>query len=502
MGSLLERNPSLWVATSDRKKFVSVPTGSRFDVVVVGAGIAGLTTARLLSADGASVAVLEAGEVATGATGYTSAKVSALQRTTLGDLRGQHGQERVAAYAAANAATVETVAGLVEDDGIDCDFERAAACTYATDRDAVADIEKEHETATAAGLNTRLDASTELPFDVAAAVWLDNQAQFHPRRYCLGVADAVVAAGSVVAERARVLEVGKEPDGCKVITDEGTVHADQVVVASHLPFMHAGGFFARAHAYRSYALAARVRGERLRGMYISSKAPTRSARSTADGWTVLGGEGHKVGHDDDTRQRYEALENWARASFDIEQIDYRWSAQDYETVDGMPYVGHLTSGGSRVWVATGFRKWGMTNGTAAAMILADLISGRPNPWAEAFDSTRLAPRASLKSLVTENVEVGKRLVGDRLRTWRPSPAKGLEPGEGGVVELNGETVAAFRDDAGALHAVSADCTHLGCRLAFNTAERSWDCPCHGSRFGLDGRVLQGPAVKDLSVKGT
>jgi len=237
-------------------------------------------------------------------------------------------------------------------------------------------------------------------------------------------------------------------------------------------------------------------------MYISSASPTRSVRSTPDGWTIVGGEGHKVGQDDDTRERYEALERWAARTFDVEQIGYRWSAQDYETVDGAPYIGRLTSDHARIWVATGFRKWGMSNGTVAAMIISDLIAGRDNPWAEAFDSTRLAPGASIKRLVTENLDVGKRFVADRIRAWRPQPVDELEVGRGAIVELGGSAVAAYRDDRGDLHAVAATCTHLGCRVTFNTAERSWDCPCHGSRFDVDGHVLEGPAVEDLAPKET
>jgi glycine/D-amino acid oxidase-like deaminating enzyme/nitrite reductase/ring-hydroxylating ferredoxin subunit len=501
MGSLHELNPSLWVATTADSPTVpeSVPERG-FDVVVVGAGIAGLTTGRLLAAEGRAVAVVEAGALASGATGYTTAKLTALQATTISEIASHLGVERAAAYATANAAAVERVAELVADDEIDCDFVRAPACTYASRASDVEAVEAEHAAATAAGLPTRLGPVTELPFEVAAAVWLDDQAQFHPRRYCLGLAAAAVRDGASVFEHTRALDVAERDGGCVVTTDRGELTADQVVVASHLPFLRAGAFFARAHPSRSYALAARVAGERVQGMYISAGAPTRSIRSTADGWTILGGEGHKVGHDEDTRRRYDALEDWARRTFAVEEIGYRWSAQDYATVDGMPYVGHVSSRHRRVWVATGFRKWGMTNGTVAALILADRIAGRDNPWAHAYDSTRLQPGASIANLVRANLDVGKRLIGDRLRTRHPQPADQLEAGEGAVAELAGDTVAAYRDDAGELHAVAADCTHLGCRLTFNTAERSWDCPCHGSRFDVDGRVIQGPAVTNLADK--
>ena len=467
MGTLHETNPSLWIATTvDEQAASSLPTlPPRVDVAVIGGGIAGLTTARLLAAEGASVAVIEAGPLCAGATGYTTAKVTALQRVTASEIRGRLGDERAAAYVAANAAAVERVAQLVSADAIDCDFERATACTYTETDDHIEDVQAEYEALRAAGLNPRLDATTEKPLDGKAAVWLDDQAQFHPRRYCIGLARAIAVSGGALVEKTRATEVDDAADGVTVTTSRGDVRADHVVIATHLPFPSAGGYFARAAAYRSYAMAVRAKPQPA-AMYISVEEPTRSLRRTADGWTIVGGEGHKVGHDEDSRQYYDALEGWAGERYGDVEVGYRWSAQDYETVDGMPYIGRLSNDSARIWTATGFRKWGMTNGTVAAMILSDLISGRENEWAEAFDSTRLAPGASIKSLVTENLDVGKRFVADRLRALGRSERP-------------------------------PRCTHFGCLLNFNVAERTWDCPCHGSRFDIDGNVIEGPAVKDL-----
>jgi Rieske Fe-S protein len=237
-------------------------------------------------------------------------------------------------------------------------------------------------------------------------------------------------------------------------------------------------------------------------MYLSVDTPSRSVRSARMGGeevVILGGEGHKVGQDADTRERYAALESWARANFAVRSVDYRWSAQDYVPADHVPFVGPVAPGSERVLVATGFKKWGMSNGSAAGAMLADRIAGRDNPFAPFFDSTRLNPRQSVKELVKENADVVKRFVGDRLRTETRSVAD-LGPGQAAVVVEGAERVAAYRDEDGTLHAVSPVCTHMGCTVTWNTAETTWDCPCHGSRFSCDGAVVQGPAVTDLEPR--
>jgi glycine/D-amino acid oxidase-like deaminating enzyme/nitrite reductase/ring-hydroxylating ferredoxin subunit len=500
VGSTSERNPSLWVSTSDATAFAPLESDRAADVVVVGAGITGLTAARLLAAAGASVVVIDAGPLCAGATGYTTAKVTALHGLVYRELIARHGIERATAYAAANHAAIADVAAFVADDGIECDFTRASAYTYTEQAAHRGDIEAEVEAARRCGLDADATSETELPFPVDRAVVLHDQAHFHPRRYCIGLAHAVTQAGSAVHERTRALHVENAADGCTVRTDRGTLRADHVVLATHLPFPHDGAFFARAHPYRSYAIAVQPGAGALRGMYLSAETPTRSVRPTANGWLIVGGEGHKTGHDPHTMQRYEALESWARQRFAVETVGFRWSAQDYKTVDGFPYVGRIEARKSRVLVATGFRKWGMTNGTAAARIIADTIAGRDNPWAKAFDATRVAPNASAKRLAQENIAVGWRFVADRLKALRPRRADDLQVGEGAVVHLDGDKVAAMRDDDGTLRAVSAKCTHLGCVVAFNEAERTWDCPCHGSRFDADGHVIEGPAVDDLAPR--
>jgi glycine/D-amino acid oxidase-like deaminating enzyme/nitrite reductase/ring-hydroxylating ferredoxin subunit len=507
MGTVHEANPSLWVGTTAETAYPRLPGDVEVDVVVVGAGITGLTLAALLKAEGRRVAVIEAGRIAAGTTGYTTAKVTVLHGLVFDDLSQAFGVDAAQHYADANLAGMAALADLTVRHRIDCQLERQAAYTYTTDPAMVDKIRAEVDVARQVGLPASFTTDTDLPYPVEGAIRVDDQAQFHPRRFCLGLAEAIDGDGSAVYERTRALSVdegGDEGGGrpCTVETDSGTVHADFVVQATHLPFSDTGGFFARAHPVRSYVLSAHLGGPVPQGMYLSIDTPSRSvrpARIDGDDVVIVGGESHKVGQDPDTRDRYAALEDWARRHFAIRSVDYRWSAQDYVPVDHVPFVGPVSPGSERILVATGFKKWGMSNGAGAAVMLADRIAGRDNPSAALFDTNRLNPRQSIKELVTENANVVKRFVGDRLRTETRSIAD-LAPGEAAVLVEGTERVAAYRDPAGVVHAVSPVCTHLGCTVAWNTAETTWDCPCHGSRFTCDGRVIQGPAVKDLEPR--
>ncbi|HUR49545.1 MAG TPA: FAD-dependent oxidoreductase [Acidimicrobiales bacterium] len=503
MGSLNEKNPSLWVDTCRPENPSNVLTGDlKADVVVIGGGITGLVTAALLADEGSDVAVVEAGRLASGVTGYTTAKVTVLHGMKYAHLEETHGADAARAYAEANSAGLTTIDDLILRYEIDCEWEPASAFTYTTKSSEVDKIADEAAAAQRAGLAAVTTAETELPFEVAAAVRLDEQAQFHPRKFCLGLASALEERGVRIFEDSRVLDVDdKSP--CKVQCASGTIEAEWVILATHLPFLDRGLFFAKAYPERSYALAWKRAAETggLRGMYLSSDQPTRSLRSSADGHLIMGGESHKVGTEPDTPGRYDAIESWARENFGPGEVTHKWSAQDPISVDGMPYVGRQLPG-SNVLVATAFAKWGMTNGAASARILTDLISGRDNPWAESFDATRIGGAITSSTFYKENFDaVGRHLIGDRLKTLKPPSADTLQPGEGGICPWKGEKVAAYRDESGEIHAVSPVCTHVGCLVAFNPAETTWDCPCHGSRYTVEGEVIEGPALRNLEPKG-
>jgi glycine/D-amino acid oxidase-like deaminating enzyme/nitrite reductase/ring-hydroxylating ferredoxin subunit len=481
---------------------VSAPSAWRdditVDVAVVGGGIAGLTTALLLKRVGGRVAVIEAGRVGHGVTGCNTAKVTALQGTVYSTISRHHGEDAAAVYAQASLAAVERVATVAREEAIECDLHRRDAFTYAASEDQRADVEAEAAAAGAAGLPAELTDAVDLPFGVAGAVRLSRQIEFHPVRYARGLAAAIAGDGSLVVEGVRALGV-EEGAPCRLRTTAGTVTADRVVVATHYPFLDRALFFARLEVQRSYCIAARVRGALPRGMSISAGSPTRSVRSYGD-VLIVGGEGHATGSTDAQVKRFDRLEAFAREHWDVEAVTHRWSAQDPIPYDHLPLVGPYRPGSSRLHVATGFMKWGLTGGTLAGEILADLLAGRENPWAARFDPNRLSLRSAPR-LAQLNAKVGAHFVGDRLRPATTGSASAVPPGEARVVRdgLVGRK-GVYRDEQGALHAVSLRCTHLGCLLRFNAAERSWDCPCHGSRFGVDGEVLEGPAVHPLDSR--
>jgi Rieske Fe-S protein len=339
-----------------------------------------------------------------------------------------------------------------------------------------------------------LTDDVDLPYPLAGAVRLDEQVEFQPVRYVRGLADAVENEGAVIFEDTVVLGVDHGAP-CRVHTQAATITADHVVDAAHYPLLDRGLFFARLEPKRSYCVAARVRGDLPQGMSISAGSPTRSIRSYGD-LLVVGGEGHPTGSAKANPERFAALEDFAREHWDVAEITHRWSAQDPVPYDHLPVVGRYGPGASRIHVASGFMKWGLSGATFAAILISDLIAGRENPWAATFDPTRLNLR-SLPTMARINGKVAIDFVGDRVTPSHEGDPEAVPPGEARVVRDGLGKKGVYRDESGTLHAVSLRCTHLGCLLRFNSAERSWDCPCHGSRFDVDGRVLEGPATRPL-----
>ncbi len=464
-------------------------TGSHtFDVAVVGGGITGLTTALLLKRRGLSVVVLEADRVASGVSGNNTAKVTALQSTVYSQIRRAHGLAAATDYATASVSAVAQVADLVKLEGISCDLRRAPAVTYAYTESEVGAVDHELITARQVGLPVRASADVDLPFEVHAAIRLDDQIALHPVKYLLGLASAVDGEGSLICEHSRVLDVS----GTRVSTADGRVDAGQVVIATHFPTLDRGLFFARMELTRAYCIAARV-SEVPEALAISTGSPSWSI-AAHDDKLILAGQSHPTGRQ--TVEPFRRLEDFARKHWQVSEVTHRWSAQDPTSYDHLPMIGPYTPGSSTLFTATGYMKWGLTSGTFAASLLADLITGKPNDLADRFSPHRLSLK-SLPDLVKKNAEVAAQLVGDRVLPADATSSENLPPDQAHVIRDGLGKTGVYRDPEGHLHAVSMRCTHLGCLVRFNAAERSWDCPCHGSRFDVDGQILEGPATKPL-----
>lgn len=494
-------NPSYWVETTPATSYPRLEEGISVDVAVIGGGITGITAATLLRREGKTVALLESKRIVRGATGYTTAKVTAGHGVVYSALEASFGAGGARIYADSNQAAVERIAQFVEEGSIDCDFERKANYVYAGSTQEVAELKAELEAQKRAGLSVEFVDETPLPYWVAAAIRLENQAQFHPRKYLLALSATIPGDGSHVFEETMATNV-KGGDPCVVETNRGVVRAKDVIVATHLPFEDGGLFFLKAHPHRSYAVAAPLdEADAPDGMFINSGTPTRSVRTIPDGERLLiqvGGQGHKPGEEEDTPGRYQALEDflqehWPQAG----PVEYRWSTQDYMSVDRVPYIGRLRRTSKHVYAATGYSKWGMTSGTLAGVLLTDRILGRENPWADFYDAKRIKPKASFKRFLSGNAGAGLHFVADRLKPAEKNDLEKLAVGEGAIVRVRGRKRAAYRDDAGSLHLLSPVCGHLYCHVAWNAAERSWDCPCHGSRYSGEGTVIQGPTVRPL-----
>lgn len=477
-------------------------SGVDVDVVVLGAGIAGITTAYLLRRAGRTVALIEADDrLATGVTGHTTAKVTSQHATIYATLTRSFGPDTARAYGAGQQWAIDWIASEAAVLGAEADLSRRDGYVYAEREASVARLRAEAEAALEAGLPASFVAATELPFPVAGAVRFTGQAQFHPRRWLLALAATIPGDGSHVIAGTRATGL-TEGDPCVVDTTRGPVRGRHVVVATHYPIFDRGLFFARLEPRRDLVVAGPADpGAVPAGMYLSAE-DRHSIRTTplGDGRVLLivGGEPHGVGARASVARHYDALHTWARQRFPVREYPYRWLAHDLTTVDALPYVGRFHPRARRVWVATGFGHWGMTNGTLAGLVLRDLITGEENPLAGILDPVRRTVRQSAARFVGANAHVAARLIGDRVEAAVTRPGTdSIRAGHGRVVAAGTRAVAAYRDDDGTLHCRSARCTHLGCLVVFNDAERTWDCPCHASRFATDGRVLAGPAVRPL-----
>ncbi|HEX3028337.1 MAG TPA: FAD-dependent oxidoreductase [Clostridia bacterium] len=492
---------SFWMASTPGTDYPILDKDIKVDIAIIGGGFVGISTAYMLIGEGVKIAIIEADRILQGTTGHTTAKVTSQHGLIYNKIKSKMSEEFAKQYADANENAIRTIEKIIKENNIECDFTPQSAYDF-TYRDGYTDeMGEEVKVASSLGIQATYLEEIPLPFKIKGAVRFDNQAQFHPRKYLLPLAEKISKQGCQIYEQSRVINI--EEDGSYIlITDKGKkVTAEKVILASHYPcYNKAGLYFARIWPDRSYALGVRVKEKYPGGMYITAEEPARSLRSQSsdDGeLIIIGGEHHKTGQGEDTIKHYHALVDYSVENFTVEDIPFRWSTQDCMTLDDIPYVGRFTSDTPNMYIATGFGKWGMTNSTASSLILRDLIIDGRSPWQEVYNPSRQTVAASAKTFVVENLNVAKELIKGKTEQLPVDPD--IREDEGKVIEAEGQRAGAYRDKQGTLHVVNTTCTHMGCELMWNSAEKSWDCPCHGSRFSYEGDIVEGPAVKPLDI---
>lgn len=496
--SLKNLPKSYWLDSTPSTNYSNLNEDIDVDLVIIGGGLAGINSAYLLQKEGLKTAILEAEGICQGATAYTTAKITSQHGLIYDKIQRKFGKELAGLYAEANESAIKMYRDIIEDNKIDCDFISQSAFVFTQEDKYKQKIEDEIKASSDLGIDAFY--TDEIPFsiNIKGAIGFNNQAQFHPRKYLLALAN-IIQDNVQIYENTRAVDI-EEDNGYIITTEQGKkVRAKKVLIASHYPFYNKKGmYFAKIFPKRSYIVGIKAEEKYPGGMYINAEKPTRSLRhqDTQDGELILVVGGYpNVGKKEDTNKNYEALIDFANNTFTVKDIPYRWSTQDYITLDEIPYIGHFTSDTPNMYIATGFQKWGMTNSMVSAFIIRDLIIDGESPWQEVYNPSRKNIIASAKNFIVENLNVANQLIGGKTS---PLPEDiSLRPGEAKIVKVDKERIGAYRDEEGILHFVNTTCTHMGCELNWNSAERSWDCPCHGSRFDMDGEIIQGPAVEPL-----
>lgn len=482
----------------DAGHFPSLDQDLHVDVAILGAGITGLTAARWLKEAGQRVAVVEALEVGAGTSGFTSGHLDATTDEPLSRMIFNFGEEPARQVISASREAIGQIESWCRQFG-DCEFERIPSFQFTESSGGIDALRNQAAAARRLGLRASLVQHVPLPFPCASAVRIEQQGRFHSLRYLRHLAREVHGGGSWVFENT---SASPPEDGttCTVETSGGKLTAKAVFVATHSPFLGISSLEFRVHPYQSYVIGAYVDDPVPDFLFWDDEDPYHYIRlaSPADPSLVLiGGEDHKTGQGDDERKRYEALEEYAQRRFAVRTIDYRWSAQHYHSADGLPLIGRMP-GCENTYVATGFAGTGLTLGTAAGKLVAELILGRPNPLADVLSPGRLTPLASASDIVSENLNAARHFFGDRFSSASLHSVKEVAPGKGAIVAWDGKQAAVYCDPAGRVYAFSPICTHAGCVVHWNDAERTWDCPCHGGRYTAEGMRFCGPPPRDLA----
>lgn len=491
-------NESLWIEGTKSKRYDKLNEHIEIDCTIIGAGIAGITTAYLLLKKGVKVAVVDADAIGGGCSGRNTGKVSSQHNIVYSKIKKSHGIEYAKKYYEANNEALNLMESIISENNIQCDFKRNNSYVFTENEEYVSDIREEYKVCKEIGITCEYEESLNIPFNVKASIKFKNQGEFNPKKYIDALGELIIDNGGLIYEYTPIIDFINEGKVKLKASNGCIIDTKRAVVCSHIPWYDGMGlYFARLRPERSYLVAGIYNGDDINGMYINVEDPRRTFRiynGNGDRLLLFGGENHKVGQGDETKDYYKILKDDAQNKFNIKEFKYEWSAQDYLVPDSIPYIGYINIYDNNVFVATGFSKWGMTNGTVAGIILSDLLTDNETPYKEVFSPERSKSFFSI-DVLKENINVASEYIKGKLE----SVDKELPTvyGEGKIVKINNKRYGAFLDDNGEMFIIDITCTHLGCELNFNSIEKTWDCPCHGSRFSYKGEVLEGPATKPL-----
>ena len=492
---------SLWQDTvPDHHTISSVQSNQPYDVVIAGGGITGITTGLQLIKAGKSVLIAEAQNIGFGTTGGTTAHLNSFMETPFSQLIKNFGEEKTKLVAKAARQALDLIQKNIKEYNIDCGYKDAVGYIYAQDEKEIEELDEMTKGFLSAGVQVTTSNSIPVKIPFTKAIEIPGQGLFHPTRYITALAEQFEQLGGTLVQNCRVTAV-EENEILAISTSLGDVKAKNLIYATHIPpgvnLLHF-----RCAPYRSYVIAVKLKDKNdyPQGLAYDMQDPYHYFRTQeVDGelYLIAGGEDHKTGHEDNSETHFLNLEAYVRKFYEVEKVAYRWSSQYFDPVDGLAYIGHLPGHSQQLFVATGYGGIGMTNSHIAARLLTDLILTGENEYKDVFDPNRLKPIAGFSSFVKEAADVVSHLIGSLFPKEKLSELAELANGEAKVVSYEGHKVALYKDEEGVLHGVNPACTHIKCSVKWNMAEKSWDCPCHGSRFSFDGMVLTAPARKDL-----
>lgn len=492
---------SIWLdSESTIKDFQKLNNNLESDVCIIGAGIFGITCAYYLCKLGFKVTVLEKYKIANKTTGHTTAKITSQHGLIYNYLINSYGRAYAKDYLLANENAIQNIKNIISEENINCDFEDEKNYIYTTDKLQLNFIKKEVDALNSLGLNAKLVTTSPLPFDICGAVQTNNQAQFHPLKYINGLLNVITKNNGDIYIDTEVTDVKKHEDKYITYTNNNNIKSKYVIIATHYPFLKFPGiYFAKMYQSTSYAIGLSTNKKLFDGMYINTKSPIysfRTAKIDKKRILILGGAEHKTGQYIDYENSYGSLEKQAKKLYPDCEIIYKWNTRDCITLDKIPYIGKYSNIMDNMYIGTGFNKWGMTSSNVAANIIKDMICNKQNPYQYVFDSTRVRPiknRDEIKNIVSQSINS---LLIDKIKSSHMT-FDDISNDSGGIVEINNNKIGIYKNVTGKVFAINPICTHLGCLLSWNDADKTWDCPCHGSRFDYMGKNLYDPAIKDL-----